>query len=171
MEVAMGNIRSVVFWIAALGVIPSAASAQVTAVGYAFGAPGFATCGCVESITTLHAGGGGEARIADTFGVSADVGYLGPFEYFSEGFGMLSVNGSFYLQTSGGDHRVRPFATTGYTMAFRDGHAHMWNVGGGVDYWTSERVGVRFEVRDHIWVNDGTAHFWGPRIGIVVRGR
>jgi hypothetical protein len=167
----MKKIKAVTFWIAMIGAIPAAASAQVTAVGYAFGAPGFATCGCGESMTTLHAGGGGEARIADTLGIGADVGYLGPFEYFSEGFGMLSVNGSYYLQTPGGGHRIRPFVTTGYTMAFRDGNAHLWNVGGGLDYWTSRRVGLRFEVRDHIWVDEGRAHFWGPRIGIVVRGR
>ena len=122
-------------------------------------APGLATCG------------GGEARIADTFGIGADVGYLGPLDYFSEGFGLLSVNGSYYLPGSGRDRRMRPFVTTGYTMAFRDGTAQMWNLGGGLDYWTSGRVGVRFELRDHIWVDEGTAHFWGPRIGIVVRGR
>jgi hypothetical protein len=167
----MDKIRSVTFWIAVLSAIPSVTSAQDTTVGYAFGAPGFASCGCSESITTLHAGGGGEVRMADTIGIGADVGYLGPFESFSEGFGMLSVNGSYYFPASGRNRRVRPFVTTGYTMAFSDGTANMWNLGGGVDYWTSKRVGVRFEVRDHIWVDEGTAHFWGPRIGIVVRGR
>jgi hypothetical protein len=45
--------------------------------------------------------------------------------------------------------------------------------GGGADYWTSKRVGVRFEVRDNIHSPlFGTAtHFWGPRIGIVLRGK
>lgn len=166
----MNKLRTATFWIAALGAIPSAASAQVTVVGYGFAAPGFATCGCGESITTLHAGGGGEARIADTFGIGADVGYLGPFESFPDGFGMLSVNGSYYLPASDRLRRIRPFVTTGYTMAFRDGTANLWNVGGGVDYWTSRRVGVRFEFRDHLWVDEGTTHFLGPRIGIVVRG-
>lgn len=84
---------------------------------------------------------------------------------------MLSVNGSYYLPASGRERRIQPFVTAGYTMAFRDGTANLWNVGGGVDYWVSRRVGVRLDVRDHVWADVGTAHFWGPRIGIVLRGR
>jgi hypothetical protein len=171
-EVNMNKIRIVTLWIVALGAIPPVASAQTTAVGYAFGAPGFATCGCGESLSTLHAGGGGEARIG-AFGVGADVGYLAPFRYFSEGFGMLSINGSYYLPASGRERRIQPFVTSGYTLGFREGTLNLWNVGGGADYWGNKRVGVRFEVRDHIHSPSYRAamHFLGPRIGIVLRGK
>lgn len=168
----MQKIRILAVSIAALGALPTVASAQTTLVKYAFGAPGFVTCGCGESLATLQAGGGAEARIRDTFGIGADVGYLAPFEYFSEGFGLLSVNGSYYLPAASRARRLQPFVTTGYSMAFRAGIANLWNVGGGVDYWTGPRVGVRLEIRDHFHLEEGTTtHFWGPRIGIVIRGK
>lgn len=42
----------------------------------------------------------------------------------------------------------------------------------GADYWINRRVGIRLEVRDHLHAErGGTTHLWGPRIGVVWRGR
>lgn len=159
-------------WVSVLtGVAPRLASAQTIGLGYAFGAPGFASC-CGESTAILHAGGGGEALIGNWLGVGADVGYIAPFQSFSEGLGLLSVNGSYHFPRTGVNYRTQPFVTSGYSLAFRKGHVNLWNVGGGADFWITRTVGMRIEVRDHIYSEYGaTSHLWGPRLGVVIRSR
>jgi hypothetical protein len=163
-------------WVLILtGVGPRLASAQTVGLGYAFSAPvwfgSFPNC-CGLSTVMLHAGGGGEALIGNWLGVGADVGYIAPLQYFSEGFGLLSVNGSYHFLGTGVDHRTQPFVTSGYSLAFRNGHASLWNLGGGADYWITPTVGMRIEVRDHIFSEHGARwHLWGPRLGVVIRSR
>ena len=130
------------------------------------------TCGCGDSEALLQTGGGGEAIFHDTIGVGADLAYMAPFQYFSEGVGLLAVNGTYHFARLGKDRRTRPFVTTGYSLGFGGGGVgNLWNVGGGVDYWVGRRVGIRTEIRDHIYSDGGTTHFWGPRIGVVFRGK
>jgi len=159
------------FGIVAFSASAGAAWAQASSVGYAFGSPGFSTS-CCGSLATLHAGGGEEVRIGDTFGIGSDIGYLAPFRSFTNGVGLWSVNGTYYLPRAGRDRRVQPFVTGGYSLAFRNGTANLWNAGGGADYWATKRVGLRVEIRDHILPQFGeSTHFWGPRVGIVIRGQ
>ena len=90
-------------WLSALcWLVPASASAQTVGLGYAFGAPGFVTC-CGDSEALLQTGGGGEALFRDTFGVGADLAYMAPFGYLSEGVGLLAVNGAYHFARFGKD--------------------------------------------------------------------
>ena len=132
------------------------------------------TCGCGgQSEALFQAGGGGEAIFHDTIGIGADMAYMAPFQYFSEGAFMLATNLSYHFARLGSDRRSQPFVTGGYTLGFSGGGAgNLINVGAGVDYWAGRRVAIRTEFRDHIYSEGGgTVHFWGPRIGIVIRGK
>ena len=58
------------------------------------------------------------------------------------------------------------FFTGGYTLLFRSGAAHLFNYGFGTDYMVSDRIGLRSELRDHIWSD---SHLWGVRFAVVRR--
>jgi hypothetical protein len=155
---------------------PTAALAQaggstpvksVSGLGYAFGGFGAAT-GDGESTGTYHLGGGGEAVFADAVGVGAEIGYLNAFEEGSEGFGVFSVNGTYHFGGGQPRPKLRPFVTGGYTLAFRDGHGNLFNLGGGVDYWLGRRAALRVELRDHIWSAEDV-HVWEVRVGVTFR--
>jgi hypothetical protein len=149
-------LRIAAIGVASISAASGLASAQTTAVGYTFGSPGFASCGCDESLAIMHAGGGGEARIGGVIGVGADIGYVAPFEYFSEGVGLLSVNGTYYFPYTGRARRTQPFVTGGYSMLFRDGSEHLANVGFGVDHWVTrtDRSAVANRLHDPFAVHD-----------------
>jgi hypothetical protein len=54
-----------------------------------FGAPGF-TLGSVESVGTIHLGGGGQVVWPSGVGLAADVGYLTAAQEFRAGVGIFS---------------------------------------------------------------------------------
>ena len=151
-------------------------SAQpVTGLGFAVIGPGSVSDG---GDTTLHFSGGGEV-LHRGVGALAEVGFLGPTAGMSDGLGVLSLNGVYHIRVRRESGRVvSPFVTGGYSMFFRDGYANLWNLGGGIDWWLGRRVGVRFEVRDHVWSESysspyysysHTSHFWNVRTGVVFR--
>lgn len=158
--------------------VPAAAIAQtgsgaparpVSGLGYGFFGVG-AAAGEGDSTGIWHLGGGGEAIFADAIGLGAEIGYLNSFEADSEGLGIFSVNGAYHFGGGSRSARVRPFVTGGYTLAFRDGHANLFNVGGGVDVWLKPKVGLRVEFRDHIWTEENdTLQFLGVRVGVTFR--
>jgi hypothetical protein len=131
--------------------------------GYAFAAPGI-----VDSTPTLHIGGGGESLLYKGFGVGAELGYLGPFEAFNGGLGILSINGGYHFGKSKSGQKWVPFVTGGYSLAFRKGVANLANIGGGVNYWFKDRVGLRLEFRDHIFTPGGT-NVYNFRVGFTFR--
>jgi opacity protein-like surface antigen len=146
-----------------LTILPAIASADDGSGprGYAFFGLGRAA-----DSTTIHVGGGLDAAIYRGIGASAEVGYLGPRQQFKDyGFGVFSANGLYDLPFSLSS-KLRPFATGGYSMAFRDGTANGYNIGGGVNYWLGDRMGLRFEYRENV-IND--FHFHGGRIGWTFR--
>ena len=147
---------------------PAATAHAQGAYGYVFGAPGAISC-CGESEGTLHFGGGGEFVTPIGVGVGAELGFLGTWDGFSEGIGVFSVNGSYHFARSRG-RKLDPFVTAGYSLAFRQGHANMGNVGGGANIWLHPRVGLRLEFRDHLWEGQGSkVQYWGLRIGAAFR--
>ena len=55
-------------------------------------------------------------------------------------------------------------------MASQPGNAV--NIGGGANYWLSDTMGLRFELRDHMPVYEGGVqdeHLWGLRMGFTWR--
>ena len=134
-----------------------------------FGGGGAFTRG--ERSGVLQFGGGGEGRIYKGLGVGAEIGYLHPTASFTDGFGLLSTNGSYRFWTNSSSQKLVPFVTGGYSLCFRSGTANLANFAGGVDYWLRPNVALRLEARDHIWPGNGspTAHFLMFRVGVVGR--
>ena len=115
----------------------------------------------------LNAGGGGEAFLYKGLAVGGDVGYLGHYQNFgSDGFGLASANGSYHFVRSR-EQKLAPFVTAGYSLAFRNGTANLTNVGGGINYWFRNRVGLRVEYRDYFTASD--PHIHTVRFGISFR--
>jgi hypothetical protein len=133
---------------------------------YTFVAPG----GVSNGGATMHVGGGVDILLWKGLGASVEGGYLGPIEAFDYGIGVVSTN-AFYQVGRPAKKRLTPFVTGGYTLGFRGQSVNAINIGGGANYWLTDRLGLRFEVRDHLPVVDGIRdeHLWGVRFGVTWR--
>jgi len=132
--------------------------------GYAFFAPGaFVEHG--RSLGLLHFGGGGEGMLYKGLGVGAELGYVAPWRESSSGIGLLSLNGLYQFRNN---RKITPFVTAGYSLAFREGHINMFNIGGGAHWWFANRIGLRMEFRDHIHRQSNLQYLEG-RIGLTFR--
>src|SRR5215813_10835002 len=131
--------------------------------GYAFGGAG--ASGPDISRSYFQFGGGGEALVNKGMGVGAEISYLAPFGSGGDGIGLFSGNTSYHFSRSS---KLVPFVTGGYSAAFRSGASHGGNFGGGVHYWMNEHLGLRFEVRDHIFSSD-SPHLFQFRVGLSFR--
>lgn len=138
--------------------------------GYVFFGPGAMTyTGFSHSARAFYYGGGGEGILGKIVGLGAELGAVSNMQ-FRGILGLADVNGyaHFYPRRR---PRFDPFFTGGYTLLFREGHANLFNLGGGANYWFSRRLGLRLEFRDHVWRQSGTtAHLWGFRGGLSFRG-
>ena len=132
--------------------------------GYLFVAPGGD-----GNDGTLHLGGGGEGIFKNGASVGAELGYLGPMERLDNGLGVFSVNGGYHFKAASRSGKTVPFLTVGYTGFFRNGYANGINYGGGVNYWFNERVGLRIDFRDHVFLESNATHFLNARIGLTFR--
>jgi len=147
---------------------PGQTSDQPRGQGYAFFAPGGISGGGATT-GTLHFGGGVEALFYKGLGVGGELGYLAPKRSFSNGIGILSLNGSYHFRNSKPPRKAVPFVTGGYSLGFRSGTQNLFNFGGGVNYWMRDHLGLRLEFRDHVNPRYGTAHYWEFRIGLAFR--
>ncbi len=139
--------------------------------GYAFFAGGAATTFSCRSCTfgTIHVGGGGEATFYKGLGIGAEAGYLVPAEDTSSGLGLASLN-AVYIFRGKGRSRIEPFLTGGGTVGFAAGGAFGGiNFGGGIQYWMRNRIGLRFEFRDHVPTQSLNSHLFEGRVGISFR--
>ncbi len=140
------------------------ATAQSLSHGYVLAAPG--TSNNDEFGTVLKVGVGGEYVFDNGVGVGGEVAGMG-LEDFHFGFGLASVNGSYHIPRE--DSKIDPFITGGYTVAF-PGSANLFNVGGGVNWWVRSRLGVRLEVRDHVYTGSSAAlHVVTFGVGLTFR--
>jgi hypothetical protein len=115
----------------------------------------------------LNVGGGGERFLYKGLAVGGDVGYLGHYQNFQrDGFGLASANGSYHFGRAR-EQKLVPFITAGYGLAFRTDTANLTNVGGGINYWFNNRVGLRLEYRDYFTANDPHMHL--VRFGVSFR--
>ncbi len=165
-------MRAVSAFILPLAIIVSVANGQIerkyNGQGYVFAAPGVMSPG---STTTMHFGGGFEAFAYRGLGLGAEIGYLCPVESMRDGIGMFSPNASYHLVNPQSGRKVIPFVTGGHTLAFREGRANLVNFGGGANIWLGRRVGLRLEVRDHVWRSADVplVHYLGFRTGLALR--
>ena len=140
--------------------IPSGHAAR----GYAFFSPGALVYS--GSIATMHFGAGAEALVYKGLGLGAEIGYLTPWRDISAGIGILSADGSYHFNRN---RKASPFITGGYSLAFREGHANLINIGGGLNYWFNEKMGMRLEFRDHFNPHHSNYHYLSFRIGYAFR--
>ncbi|MFL6276816.1 MAG: outer membrane beta-barrel protein [Blastocatellia bacterium] len=132
--------------------------------GYAFAGVGGTTG--TDSGALFTVGGGGERLLYRGFGIGGEIGYLSLSRRGSEGVGVGSVDLAYHFNHSG---KVAPFVTGGASAAFRsDVAAGGGNFGGGVQYWPKDHVGLRFEVRDHVFSSDAP-HLFTFRVGVTFR--
>ena len=136
--------------------------------GYVFLAPGGVSC-CGHTAMTLQFGLGGEAVLGKGIGLGAEIGAVGKRQYFADSVvGVFSPN-AYYHFVHGKDIKIDPFVTGGYTLIFRSGHANLFNLGGGVNYWCRRRLGGRLEVRNQVHTDGSSVHYWGVRFGLAFR--
>ena len=144
--------------------VVASASARAQGLGSVVAGPAGVSGFFGSSSNSLHAAGGGEALLKGLVGIGGEAGLLANS---SNVLWVVSANGVVHL----GVARVSPFLTGGYTrMGGGEGGFNAWNAGGGVDFWTTSRLGVRLDFRDHIRPDiRGTVHYWTVRGGMVFR--
>jgi hypothetical protein len=131
---------------------------------YGFFAPGGMSDG---GPATLHAGGGGEALIARGFGIGAELGYFARARDAGHGYGLGSLNLSYHFGGRDPEQKTVPFITAGGSAVFHGGRTQGGaNIGGGIQYWMRERLGLRFEYRSHIFSSD-SSHAYEFRFGLA----
>jgi len=161
-------MRKLFVLILLMGSLPALALAQSQserrAWGYGFVGVGGNTGS--NSGARFTAGGGGEALFYRGLGVGGEVGYLSSSNNFGNGIGIGSVDLAYHFNRAG---KVAPFVTGGASAAFAGGGASGGgNFGGGIQYWPQEHVGMRFEVRDHVFASD-SPHLFTFRVGVTFR--
>ena len=134
-----------------------------SAWGYGFAGVGARSNG--NSDVLINVGGGGEGYFSSGVGLGGEIGYLASSGNGSNGFGIASLNGSYHFNRTG---KVIPFVTGGASLGFRSGTAGGGNYGGGLHYWMNNNLGLRFEVRDHIFSSD-SPHTVVFRVGLAFR--
>jgi hypothetical protein len=121
------------------------------------------------SVTTLQVGGGGERIVYKGLGLGADLTLILSRDDFEAG--PLSFNGSYHFASESSASKADPFVSGGYSLAVFSGATENWfNLGGGVNYWFRERVGLRADFRDFVDPNhDELFHLWAFRVGLSLR--
>ena len=139
------RIVSVLLLLAGLCAVASAQSDK--AQGYAFFSPGWARAEG-DSEFLIGVGGGGVVRLGDKgAAVNFELAGVGERRNFKDSaVGLASFNVGYYAK---GDAKAQPFATGGYSLAFRNDTAHGANFGAGVNYWFAPRAGLLLEARPH----------------------
>jgi len=159
-------MRKVLFAIAVLVTVQGLALGQTSSErrgwGYVFAGVGGRSN---ASDVLINVGGGGEGYFGNGVGLGGEIGYLTTKDSSSEGFGLASVNTSYHFLRS---QKVVPFITGGASLAFRQSALGGGNFGGGAHYWMSDRLGLRFEVRDHIFSSD-SPHTVIFRVGLTFK--
>jgi hypothetical protein len=115
----------------------------------------------------MFLGVGAEGVHRTGLGGGVELGYATPWQRFTSGLGIASLNGSYHF---GRGSRLDPFITGGYSLLFRSGHLNTFNVGGGVNYWFQDRLGLKIDFRDHVDAgNNAAVHLWAVRFGVTFR--
>jgi hypothetical protein len=145
--------------------IPAAAFGQSQGERRGWGY-GFVGIGGTNSEVFATAGGGGERLLYRGLGIGGEIGYLSTTDSLGNGLGLGSVNLAYHFNHNG---KVAPFVTGGASTAFRGGAAAGGgNFGGGIQYWPKDHLGLRFEVRDHVFSSD-SPHLFSFRVGVTFR--
>ena len=145
---------------------PSHAPAQATeregtwAYGYGFVGLGVAL-GEELGDPIFHLGPGADVRLG-RFGFTGELGYMAGAEFPLDGFGTFSPGVLFAFSKAG----TVPFVKGGFTLFFRGGAEAGWFVGAGVDFWRSDKFGLRAELNDQVLFSN---HLLTARFAVLFR--
>jgi hypothetical protein len=159
----MRSLAGIAAVLICMTLFPVRSSAQSAVLGYVIAGPA-GLSGWLGPRNSLHVGGGGEFLFA-VVGVGGEIGYL------TSGLGIGSAYGIISPVRRGFGQKTLPFLSAGYTTGFTfEGSFNAWNIGGGANYWISDRRAIRVEVRDHVRPDPrGTLHYWSVRAGLAFR--
>jgi hypothetical protein len=102
--------------------------------------------------TFIHVGGGGEARLANRFGLGGELGVLKPVtNQYAITSGLASVTPAYHFIARGSNRTIDPFVNGGFSVLFGSGAGAAIHYGVGLNYWVGRRLGLRFEFRHHLW--------------------
>jgi hypothetical protein len=122
--------------------------------------------------TFIHAGGGGEARLTNRFGLGGELGVLKPVtNQYAITTGLASVTPAYHFIARGSNRTIDPFVNGGFSVLFGSGAGAAIHYGGGLNYWVRPRLGLRFEFRHHLWSPEAgeAVHLIGFRVGVTFR--
>jgi hypothetical protein len=145
---------------------PRAANAQL--LGYVVAGPTVLGGGS-ESFLSGSLAGGAELLARGRAGVGGEVGFVGTP---ASGWPVVSAGAVVHLiPVRPGRRQLSPFATAGISgIDAGRGMKSAWNLGGGVDVWRREGIGVRVEYREHFRPEPfGTARYSMLRVGVAFR--
>ena len=140
-------------------------SEKLRANGYVFGAPGVRAD---RGTATIQIGGGGEAYVYKGLGLGVDGGVMMVAECGGCRGTVLSLNG-IYSFKSASRPKISPFISGGASLMPASDVPGGMNLGAGVQYWFRERMGLRVEFRDHIFMGYRNHHYYQARIGFAFR--
>ena len=145
------------------GIVDGQSDSKRRAWGYGFLAPGGSAGD--GSAFTIHYGGGADVLLYKGVGLGAELGNVHAIGYGNTG--IVSANGSYTFRRK---EAMAPFVTGGLSRKFADDlhSANGVNLGVGVQCWSSHRVGLRVEFRDHHF-SKGVLNFYGVRLGVAFR--
>jgi hypothetical protein len=166
----MMSIRTLVVAALAVGasMIAAPRQAESQVVGYGIFGPTVLSGGS-EYLVSGTTAAGAEFLINGRVGVGVEAGFIGtPMS----GWPVLSATGVLHLTSSRrGESRVSPFVAAGISTIDSGRPAdRSWNVGGGVDIWLRDRVGLRIDYRDHFTPQAAfTPRYSMLRVGVSFR--
>jgi hypothetical protein len=177
------RVRSLVVaaLVAGIGSAHDTAKAEEPPIGYAFVGP-VAVTNLGDRNVAWNVGGGAETRVRNATSIGGEIGYLNfpSIETHSACCAgsmpmaealLLSVNVARQFSSFGSGAGWRPFATGGLSFLLGGESIGLFNVGGGADRWVTRHAGLRFEVRDQLFVAPQSAAslLLGVRVGVVFR--
>jgi hypothetical protein len=150
------------FWL----LVPSLARAQASekdgtwAYGYGFAGFGVAI-GDELGDPIFHLGPGADLMLG-RFGFTGELGYMASAEHPLDGFGTFSPGVLFAFSKRG----TVPFVKGGFTLFFRRAGEAGWFVGAGVNFWRSDKFGLRAELNDQVFISN---HLLTARFAVLFR--
>jgi len=162
----------------AAAVTAPASEAQTHGGAYFTAGPAFVN-GVGNHNSAWQMGGGGEVRGTDV-GVGGALDYMyfplarrtsppGHSESPAAGIFTLSLTASYhFFERQMNERKVQPFTMGGVTLMLSPEGLPLLALGGGVDWWTTRRTGVRFELRSYFG-GPGPPAMLGFRAGVVMR--
>lgn len=108
---------------------------------------------CQHNYTHIGGGGGGEAFVWRGLAVGGDIGY---HRFINDtNFGLASFTVGYHFVDRKSPGKFEPFVNiTPAGFYFGAGTGGAGGLGGGLNYWFKQRIGLRTEARVHVLANE-----------------